>query len=325
MPPVSLIIVNWNGASYIEKCVHSLIELDYDNFEIVIVDNNSSDNSVELLKRKFPKLRIIINNENLGFAPACNIGIRASNSTFIGLFNSDAIADPAWLRELVIALSNSDNAGAATGPIYYYETPTKLWFGGGKVDAFSGFFWHADQNSYQLSNVREFDTFTGCAVLIKRNELEKIGLLDEEYFFYSEDVDLSISIRRLGLDLLFVPSAISWHMVSVSKKVVPFFTYGMKISNDIRVILKNFPFKYFFSALLFRGVILPIIEALYFYRNPRLLLLVLKAFKRNLKDLRRTFKARVQMDSVGKSPLKNRFKEAIRETTKRLMEKKLYW
>jgi len=325
MPTVSLIIVNWNGASYIEKCVQSLLELDYENFEITIIDNNSSDNSVELLKTKFPNLKIIVNSENLGFAPACNIGIRASNSTFIGLFNSDAIADANWLKELVTALLNSDHAGAATGPIYYYSPSTKIWFNGGKVDAFSGFFWHVDQNSYQFSNTREFDTFTGCAVLLRRSALEKIGLLDEDYFLYSEDVDLSISIQRLGLDLLFVPSAVSWHMVSASKELVPFFAYEQKISNDIRVILKNFPLKYVFSALFFRGIILPISEALYFYRNPRLLLFVLKAFERNLKNMRKTIRARVHMDSIGKAPLKNRFREAIHEATKRLLEKKLYW
>jgi GT2 family glycosyltransferase len=325
MYSVSLIIVNWNGASYIEKCIDSLLELDYENFEIIVIDNNSSDNSVQLLKKQFPNLRIIINNENLGFAPACNIGIKASNSTFIGLFNSDAIADPKWLRELAIALSDADHAGAAAGPIYYYDPPTKIWFRGGKVDAFSGFSWHVDQNRFQISNVGEFDTLTGCAVLIKRSALEKIGLLDEDYFLYGEDIDFSISIRRLGLDLLFVPSAVSWHMVSTSKKKVPFFAYWMKISNDIRVILKNFPLKYLPSALLFRGIILPMSEALYFYKNPRLLLLGIKAFGRNLKYLRKTISARVQMDSIGKSPLKIRFKEAIHEAKKRLAEKRLYW
>lgn len=325
MYSVSLIIVNWNGASYIEKCVRSLLEIDYENFEIIVIDNNSSDNSVEILRKKFPNLKIIVNNENLGFAPACNIGITASDSTFVGLFNSDATADPNWLRELVTALSNSDQAGAAMGPIYYYDTPNKIWFSGGKVDAFTGFFWHAGQNSFQFSTVDEFDAFTGCAVLIKRSALERIGLLDEGYFLYGEDVDLSINIRRLGLDLLFVPSAVSWHMVSASMKKVPFFAYEMKISNDIRVILKNFPLKYVFSALFCRGVILPISEALYFYKNPRLLLLVLRAFIRNMRDLRRTIRARVQMDSIGKVSLKNRFKEVIHEATKRFAEKRLYW
>ncbi len=325
MSAVSLVIVNWNGAAYIEKCINSLLKLDYENFEIIVVDNNSSDNSVEILRKQFPNLKIIVNNQNLGFARACNIGIKASNSTFIGLFNSDAIADPKWLRELSNALSKSDNAGAAAGPIYYYNQPAKIWFGGGKVDAFSGFFWHVDQNNFQFSDANEFDTFTGCAVLIKRSALEQIGLIDEDYFLYGEDVDLSISIRRLGLYLLFVPSAVSWHMVSTSKKMVPFFTYGMKVSNDIRVILKNFPLRYFFSALFFRGVVLPISEALYFYKNPYLLLLVFEAFRKNLNDLRKTIRARVQMNSIGKAPLKNRFKEVIHEAAKRFAEKRLYW
>ncbi|MFX1537139.1 MAG: glycosyltransferase family 2 protein [Promethearchaeota archaeon] len=329
LPPpfVSIIVVNWNGASYIEKCIQSLLDMSYSNSEIIIVDNNSSDNSVELLRRLSSveqKLKVIVNNKNLGFARACNIGINVSKGEFIALFNSDAIADKYWLSELVTALSASQKAGAAGGPIYYCDPPNRIWFSGGKVDAITGFFWNIGQNRRNFVE-DDIDTLSGCAILIRRDVLSKVGLLDEGYFLYGEDIDLSISIKRLGKSLLFVSSAISWHMVSASKKKAPRFTYKMKVASDLRVIFKNFPLEYLHSALLFRGLVLPFGETVYFYRDPTLLLVAVKEFAKNLKDLKVTIEARRRMEQIGKATLRTRFRDIIREAAKRIKERQLYW
>ena len=311
-PLVSIIIVNWNGAPYIEKCVKSLLEMDYENFEIIVVDNNSSDKSVEILQRLSSRLKIIINHENLGFAQACNVGFKASRGRLIGFFNSDALSDRKWLGELVTALSSSENAAAAGGPIFYFETPNKVWFSGGKIDAITGFSWHIGQNTFGLPTLTEFDTLSGCAILIKRSVLEKTGCLDKSYFLYGDDVDLSITIGRLGMELLFVPSAISWHLVSASKKRAPRFTYQMKAKCDLRLILKNFPLRFLPSALFFRGAVFPLCEALYFHKNPGFLLLDAKAFIDNMQELRHTLKERQRAEQKGKANIKGRFSEIIK-------------
>ena len=320
---VSIVVVNWNGASYIEKCVRSLLDLDYPNFEIIIVDNNSSDDSVTILKGISSKLRIIVNPENFGFARACNIGIKTSKGEFVALFNNDAIADPNWLKELIRTLSSSEQAGAVAGPIYYCESPNKLWFGGARVDGLTGYFWN--QNCFSFLPQNDVDFLSGCALAIKREVIEKLGLLDEGYFLYGEDVDLSFGIKRLKKTLLFVPSAKSWHMVSSSKKKAPNFVYGLKINSDLRVIWKNFPLYFLPSALFFRGILMPIMESIYFYKKPTYITIGTKAFLRNVQKLRVTFMARKQADQLGKLLIKNRFKETVQEAKKRLTERQLYW
>jgi len=299
--------------------------MDYENFEIIVVDNNSSDKSVEILQRLSSRLKIVINHENLGFARACNVGFKTSRGRLIGFFNSDALSDRKWLGELVTALSNSENAAAAGGPIFYFETPNKVWFSGGKIDAVTGFSWHIGQNTFGLPNVTEFDTLSGCAILIKRSVLEKTGCLDQIYFLYGDDVDLSITIGRLCMELLFVPSAISWHMVSTSKKIAPRLTYQMKAKCDLRLILKNFPLKFLPSALFFKGIMLPLSEALYFYKNPGFLLLDVKAFLKNMQELKQTFEDRLRAKQNGEVKIKSRFNEILVEATKRLKERRVYW
>ena len=166
---------------------------------------------------------------------------------------------------------------------------------------------------------------SGCAILIRKDALRKIAYLDEGYFLYGDDIDLSISIRRLKMGLLFVPSAISWHKVSSGKQKAPRFTYQMKAKCDLRLILKNFPMRFVPSALFFKGVLFPLSEALYFYRNPRFLLLAAQAFLTNMKELKDTFESRRRADKIGKAVVKNRFPETIREAIKRIKEMKLYW
>ena len=324
-PFVSVIIVNWNGAQYIEKCISSLLEMSYNSFEIVVVDNNSTDNSVDIIKNISPKIKIIVNKRNLGFARACNIGIEVAKGEYIGLFNNDAIADREWLSELLIALSNTEQAGAAGGLVYYCEPPDRIWFSGGKVDVATGYFWNVGQNSRRFAIGEEIDTLTGCAVLLRKDVLKRLGFLDEGYFLYGEDIDLSINIKRLGKKLLFVPSAISWHMVSSSKKKAPRFTHEMKIASDLRVIFKNFPLRYLPSAVVFRSLSLPFAEAVYFYKDPTFFLVAVKKLAQNFRDLKHTFKARKRVEQFGQTPLKIRLKEIMREVVKRIEEKQLYW
>ena len=325
-PFVSVIVVNWNGMPYLEECVRSLLRLSYTNFEIIVVDNNSSDNSVDLLKQLSPKLTLIINEENLGFARGCNIGIKASKGDFIALFNNDAVADPEWLTELVTSLSRLKDAGAAGGPVYYCDQPTKIWFSGGRIDVLTGFSWNIGQNqsSFRLEG-SDVDTLTGCAILIKRDLLAKIGYLDEGYFLYGEDHDLSTSIKRLRKDLIFVPTAIAWHKVSASKKKAPLFAYNMKTKSDLRFILKNYPLKFLASALIFRGFFFPLSEMVYFYKDPLYLLNATESMASNLRHLKLTIRERKRVQQLGKVMIRNRFKEFVMEASKRIREGKLYW
>lgn len=118
-PKVSIIIVNWNSKDYIKNCIDSLLNQTFQDFEIILVDNGSTDDSLEYVEKKYPQISIIKNKKNLGFAAGNNIGIKNSSGKFIALFNQDAVTDKEWLYELVGALESSEKIAGAVGKIFY--------------------------------------------------------------------------------------------------------------------------------------------------------------------------------------------------------------
>lgn len=240
-PLVSIIIVNWNAEKYIEKCIDSLLFQTYNNFEIILVDNDSSDNSVNIVKTKYPNVKIIQNNENLGFAEANNIGINFSSGELVALFNPDAVAEKNWLKILVTTLVNSNNIVGVAGKIYYLEEKfgkNTIFCTWSKIHPFSA----NPTNFHNDEPTSNVDYLSGAAVLLKREILEKIGLLDKNYFLYFEETDLCARILRTGNHLTYIPTAIAWHAVSPlsdsSNKI-----YYME-RNKFRFALKNFDISY---------------------------------------------------------------------------------
>src|SRR5690348_6564113 len=214
-PFVSIIIVNWNGMNYMKECIDSLLNLSYSNYEIILVDNASSDGSVEFVEKNYPKVRVIRNKENLGFAEGNNIGIRETKGELIALFNPDAVADKEWLSRLVSVLQSSENIGGVVGKIYYYgdkfgkDAVFCTW---SKMDPYSA----APYNFHKNEPVSKVDYLSGAAMVVKREMINKIGSLDPGYFLYFDETDWCARMIRGGYDLVYVPTAIAWHVVSAS-------------------------------------------------------------------------------------------------------------
>ncbi len=241
-PLVSVIIVNWNGMKYIKECLDSLFNQSYSNYEIILVDNASSDGSVEFVEKNYPKVRIIRNKENLGFAEGNNIGIHETKGELVALFNPDAVAEKEWLSKLVSVLQSSNTIGAATGKIYYYGDK----YGKGavfctwsKVDPHSA----ATTNFHKNEPVSKVDYLSGAAMIVKREVVDKIGLLDSGYFLYFDETDWCARMIRAGYDLVYVPTAIAWHVVSASVDDFLRKLYYMERSR-VRFALKNFDASY---------------------------------------------------------------------------------
>lgn len=238
---VSIIIVNWNGKQYLNNCITSLLNQSFRDFEIIFVDNDSSDYSVEYVKKNFPQIKIIKNDKNLGFAEGNNIGIKNSNGNLIALFNPDAVADKNWLDHLVSVLLSSDKIGAVSGKIFYLgekygkDTVFSTW---PKISAFTAI----PSNFHSNEPVSKVDYLSGAAMVVKRSVLDKIGLLDANYFLYFEETDWCARIIRAGYDLLYVPTAIAWHAVSPLSNSETKIYYMER--NRIRFVLKNFDLKY---------------------------------------------------------------------------------
>jgi len=223
-PKVSIIILNWNGKEDTIECLESLKNITYPNYEILLVDNGSTDGSVECLRKRYPEIEIIENKKNLGFAEGNNVAIRKAierEIDYVLLLNNDTIVDPKFLTELVNVAESNPKAGILGPKIYYYNSK-RIQSCGGNIDLFRGVV--SDQNKYRKESCKNNDVInteflSGCAILVKTTVFEDIGLLEASYFAYYEDADLCVRAKSAGYDLLCVQTSIIWHKGSQSSKV----------------------------------------------------------------------------------------------------------
>lgn len=255
---VYFILVNYNGYKDTEKCVESILNINYSNYKIIIVDNASTDNSLEKLGLlKSDKIKLINVEENLGFSGGNNIGIDFSmenNADFIVLLNNDTIVTKDFLEPLV---NESKNRNAiTTSRIMYLKEPNKIWYDGGYTSLKLGRSWHKNINKNQNSrenHSKEVSFISGCCMCIPRNVIESIGNLSDEYFLYYEDTDYCCRAIENDTKLVYVPISLIYHNVSSSTgHNSPLMTY-YKIRNRLYFINKYVSKNYLlFAKLLFR-------------------------------------------------------------------------
>lgn len=222
-PLVYIIILNWNGYKDTIECLESLKKITYRNYKIILIDNGSTDESVKILHAKYPKIKLIGNKVNLGFAGGCNIGIKYAlkrNSDYVLLLNNDTIVDRKFLTELVNVSKKDVKIGITTSKIYYADKPNVLWSTGNKIDTRRLFAYISESKNQidlgQYDIVKEIDCAWGCSILIPNNLFVKIGLFDERYFMYVEDIDLCIRIKESGHKILYAPKSKVWHKISAA-------------------------------------------------------------------------------------------------------------
>lgn len=227
-PKVSIIILNWNGKKDTIECLESLKNITYPNYEILLVDNGSTDGSVEYFKETYPKIKLIENEENLGFAEGNNIAIQyilnSIDSEYILLLNNDTTVRQNFLEELVNTVEKDKNIGICGPKMLFWDFKGRkdvIWYAGGKADLSRGKFYHhniGEVDSFNEKEPKEVDFISGCCMLIKRDVFEKIGLLDPIYFAYCEDIDFCLRAKKSNFKIIYVPTSIIWHKVSASTK-----------------------------------------------------------------------------------------------------------
>lgn len=218
---VAVIVVNWNNAQDTIDCVNSLKKINYKNFKVFLVDNGSTDGSLEKL-RPFAdeNIEIIETRQNLGFSGGNNVAVEkalAEKFDFILLLNNDTTVDPDFLSELVKVAEGDPKIGIVGSKIYFYDNPKRIWYGGGKFTWFGGGrhlqYEEIDKNPEEI-NPKETGYMTGCSFLIKSEVVRKIGGLDERFFLYYEDTDWSLSTKEVGYKIVYAPSSKVYHKVS---------------------------------------------------------------------------------------------------------------
>lgn len=221
-PFVYIIILTWNGRDDTLECLRSLSALSYPNYRVLVVDNNSEDGTAVTVVKEFPGTELIVNNSNLRFAGGNNVGIRRAierGAEYVMLLNNDTTVDRGFLTAMVEAMKNDAAAGIAGPKIYYFSDRKRIWYAGGKIEWARGWISHLgvrelDEGQFDVAG--ETGYVTGCCMLVKRKVIERIGMLDEAYYIYGEDADFCVRASRAGFRMLYVPSAVVWHKLSVA-------------------------------------------------------------------------------------------------------------
>jgi GT2 family glycosyltransferase len=242
-----VIVPNWNGRSDLERCLPALQAQTLDDFEVIVVDNGSSDGSLELLETEFPEVRVVELGENRGFATANNIGIRAARGRYIALLNNDTRVDPAWLAELVACLERHPRAASVTSKMLLMQHPDTI-DGAGDVLTWTFLPYprgHGEPDRGQYEQEREVFSASGGAALWRGDVLKRLGAFDEEFFAYYEDVDLGFRARLQGLECWYVPTSVVLHQRGGTTRGITEFELYHPLKNRWFMILKNTPTRLF--------------------------------------------------------------------------------
>jgi GT2 family glycosyltransferase len=211
-PSASIVIVNTNELHHLRKCLPSLARQQYPNSEILVVDNASTDGSIEYVTSEFPRIRWVQNAANLGYAAANNAGFRHARGDYVVVLNPDTMVEPDWLCELVAEMEVHPEVGLATPKILIMDNPDRINACGNEI-SFTGLTSCRGLNQ-PASNFQQAETvsaISGAAFIIKRSVLDQIGGFDEDFFIYYEDTDLSLRAMLAGYTCLFVPTSIVYH------------------------------------------------------------------------------------------------------------------
>jgi GT2 family glycosyltransferase len=222
---VAVVILNWNGAEFTIPCIKSVSQSVCSPQWIIVVDNGSRDNSPTKIKEAVPGIVLVRNEVNLGFTGGCNAGIlqavKIAAPDFIWLLNNDTVVDKNCLKWLLEAVASVPSAAAATGKIFFQDEPTRLWYGGASFNPVVFSARHRgphnrDQDSFRRPQFVPF--VSGCCMLIRTAALERVGLFDDRFFAYYEDLDWCLRARRAGMALVYEPRAQLQHKVSATSR-----------------------------------------------------------------------------------------------------------
>ena len=219
-PKIHIVVLNWNGSKYLRECIESLKSINYSNYIITVIDNNSIDNSI--LSINDLEVNLVSHNHNYKYAIGYNkaiFNIKNDNSEFYLLLNNDTICDKEILNAFIEAIKKYGHNSIMGAKILYTSNKNRIWYAGGKF-GFSNFFVShrgiRQMDSEKYSHDLETDYITGCCILVSKESFFSLKGFNESFDMYGEDVDFSIRAQKLGLKCYYISKAKLWHNVSSS-------------------------------------------------------------------------------------------------------------
>lgn len=243
-PKVIIILVNYNNYKDTIDCIKSLRRVQYPNFHVLIIDNCSTDNSFERLKKEIKKESILLSPTNKGFSNGNNIGIKwalDNGFDYILLLNNDTTVEPDFLDYLILTAESYKGNAIVTSNIYYYDQKETIWYGGGSFNEITGRVVHIGINKkdiYKEKKPQEVSFISGCCMLFSTKIVTDIGYLSDDYFLYCEDLDYCCRARSNGYKLIYNPKSVIYHKVSSSTKKMPRLVGYYLVRNKFIIIRK---------------------------------------------------------------------------------------
>lgn len=241
-PLVTFVVVNWNGENYLSECLDSIQNQSYRSVELIVVDNASTDSSLQILKDR-PGLRLIQNDKNLGFGPANNQALVEARGEIIAFINNDIVLDRTWLQKITAPMIERSEVGMCAGKTLSYQQPEMIdntghllyWDG---VNRGRG---RMQKDCGQFDQVTEAFFPSGAACIFRTEMLRKIGYFDEDFYLYGDDTELGIRARLTGWECAFTPDAVAYHRYSGSSSAYDPIKFFFVERNRMWVVLKYFP------------------------------------------------------------------------------------
>ena len=251
VPQIAIVITNWNGQQYLEPCLRSIFAQDFRDFEVLLVDNASTDDSVEFVRRHYPQVRLLQNEKNVGLCAANNRGIQATDAEFVLILNNDTELEPDCLGELIRVIIQNPKIGMAATKMLLTDRRNMIESAGIVVDKV-GIGWglrtgELDQTGVELPS----PVFGACggAALYRRAMLLEIGLFDADFFVYLEDADVAWRGQWAGWQAVYVPTARVYHAHSATIKEGSPFKTRLLTRNKIWMIAKSYPMPHLMAYL----------------------------------------------------------------------------
>jgi GT2 family glycosyltransferase len=248
---VSVVVPNWNGMRFVGMCLDSLAKLDFEDYEVIVVDNGSADGSREMIEEQYPDVKLLKLPDNMGFAIACNEGIKASNAEYIVLLNNDIEVTPDWLRELYEGMERHPECGMGTTKMMFLDQRDVFYNTGDLFHSWSAGGGRGQGEKDVGQYEKEDYVFGACAGagIYRREFFNQVGLFDEDFFIFAEDVDLNMRGQLQGLKAVYLPKAKVFHIGTATVGLYSDRYVYLCKRNDIWVFIKNYSLKMYFKYL----------------------------------------------------------------------------
>ena len=244
VPKISIIIVNYNGKELLQKCLESLFKTDYENFEVILVDNNSTDNSIEFVTKEYPKIIVIKLDSNKGFAEPNNIGAKIAKGEYLLFLNNDTVTTSNFISEMIKVLEKDQRVAICQ---------SLLLRPNGDIDSSGDFIDRIGivyNSKTKIDQIKEISSARGACMMIRKKIFDKLGGFDEKFFFSFEDVDLGWRSWILGYKVVIAPNSVVYHSAGKTSSKLKSEAAFHGLKNQLAMKITNFEPRFVFRSLL---------------------------------------------------------------------------